>query len=62
MRLEWTIPHPRREWFTLTANLPLPYSVTVLGNDDFQFVRGESSQRLRWRAHPSEEAILAVRM
>ena len=60
MRLEWTIPHPRREWFTLTANLPFPYSVTVLGNDDFQIVRGERSHALAvsTRAGQNEDARL----
>src|SRR6266540_2979685 len=38
LRVKRTIPHPRRERFTLAANLPFPCSVTTVGNDDMKFI------------------------
>jgi len=54
MRFEWAIPHPHREWLTLAANLPSPYSITVLGNDDLEFVRANSGHT---RQYPDDNTF-----
>src|SRR6266571_7947539 len=43
LRLKRTIPHPGRERFTLAANLPFPYAVTALRNDDMKFISHQGS-------------------
>jgi hypothetical protein len=37
MRLERPIPHPSRERLASATNLPFPYAVTAVSNDDMKF-------------------------
>ena len=46
MRFELAIPHPRREWLILAANLPFPYSITVRSAVTASIIR-LSSDRFR---------------
>src|SRR6266571_4602508 len=48
-----TIPHPDRERFALAANLPSPYAVTVLRNDDMKFISHQGSHALQYGPRPS---------